>query len=525
MKNKLLSLLLIVALLACTVPVNAGRRGPYRPNLKDFQRELQRIGGSNLVAYWPIDDVSGTEFRDLGPNNEPLTITGVTLDQRGPPQLGKSGLWDGINDVGSQKVYEDETGSSWGPTVHGFSLVDGNAFLRVEGVDLSPFAGVAGSDTPYMVVVKDDAGSKVAWGYIAEADAAEALATTGGPLNDGELIANPGFETAGAGDPDFWANWLETAGDGAIADEGTLVHGGSHAAKLTAGAPTQFTRIVQIDAVTAGKRYKLTFWTRGDGTYEGRYRLYDVDNAGIIFGYTATGVSGTAYTEIVIYFTAPAGCTQARLELYCPSTDTGIAYFDDVSIKEVLHVGTDGVHLVSTRDGSTRNWAGIDGSFAYNDSAYTFQVFSSLFQQTGSLTVGAWVKMGTAASQEIISKLIAADNDGFVLRTDASGFAEFAIGDGTDTQAATDDAALNTTGWYLLVGVHDGTNAYVYVQGIQEASQAQSAPGDLSQTFGIGSDGVGFGNFNGSHAFLMSKALTAAQVKRLFSIGSRTHGG
>ena len=39
-----------------------------------------------------------------------------------------------------------------------------------------------------------------------------------GLAND-NLLANPGFETAGGGDPDFWANWTETAGDGALANE------------------------------------------------------------------------------------------------------------------------------------------------------------------------------------------------------------------------------------------------------------------------------------------------------------------
>src|SRR3972149_3921648 len=51
-----------------------------------------------------------------------------------------------------------------------------------------------------------------------------------------EHLANGGFETAGAGGADVWGSWTETAGDGALANETTLVHGGADAAKSTAGA-------------------------------------------------------------------------------------------------------------------------------------------------------------------------------------------------------------------------------------------------------------------------------------------------
>src|SRR3990172_7900670 len=47
-------------------------------------------------------------------------------------------------------------------------------------------------------------------------------------------ILNPGFEVAGAGGADIWANWVETAGDGALANETTEVHSGVDAAKMTA---------------------------------------------------------------------------------------------------------------------------------------------------------------------------------------------------------------------------------------------------------------------------------------------------
>jgi hypothetical protein len=60
------------------------------------------------------------------------------------------------------------------------------------------------------------------------------VAPTITPTYGSERLQNAGFETAGAGGADVFANWTEqVAGASSIADEGALVHGGSHAAKMT----------------------------------------------------------------------------------------------------------------------------------------------------------------------------------------------------------------------------------------------------------------------------------------------------
>jgi len=146
-----------------------------------------------------------------------------------------------------------------------------------------------------------------------------------------ELVANPGFETPGVGDPDFWDDWLETAGDGALAHT-AVVHAGADACEATAGA-TANTLVEQSVGVQANRRYKLSFWTRGDAVNAGRYRLYDDDGFADIIALVSTGVTGAVYTEVAVYFVAPAGCMNARIYLHCPVANGGIAYFDDVSIR------------------------------------------------------------------------------------------------------------------------------------------------------------------------------------------------
>jgi hypothetical protein len=163
-----------------------------------------------------------------------------------------------------------------------------------------------------------------------------------------ERNTNIGFETAGGGDPDFWADWNESAGDGALADEGVLIHGGSHACKATAGATANTYVSRQLSSLTSLAPYTFSFWTRGDGTYAGRYAIWDATNAAWIQTLTTTGVTGTTYTQVVHHFTAPAGCVAVTLFLYCPADNTGIAYFDDTSLREQQ---TSGLVTIGEADG------------------------------------------------------------------------------------------------------------------------------------------------------------------------------
>src|SRR5574337_529672 len=97
---------------------------------------------------------------------------------------------------------------------------------------------------------------------------------TGKAVAATELLYNTGFETAGAGGADVFANWSEFAGTGVIADEGVVVHAGSHAAKLTAGT-TRNTTLNQFINVLPGQVCTLSLWTQGDGTNAGRYQVRD----------------------------------------------------------------------------------------------------------------------------------------------------------------------------------------------------------------------------------------------------------
>ena len=148
-----------------------------------------------------------------------------------------------------------------------------------------------------------------------------------------ELIANPGFETAGAGPPTF-LSWVELLTHGTVTDEGADVHAGSHAALLTSTAADTDHYIHQSFVVVPGEKYTLSFWTHGDGVNDGLYGVRDLTNGAWIIDRTTqhTGVTGAAYTLVSATFTIPVACISLRIYLNGTGVNAGKVYFDDASL-------------------------------------------------------------------------------------------------------------------------------------------------------------------------------------------------
>lgn len=145
------------------------------------------------------------------------------------------------------------------------------------------------------------------------------------------LVANPGFETAGAGGADVFSAWYEVNSNGAIAQDTGVYCGGLASVKLTDGS-TDNTYVRATFGVLPGKTYTFSFWTRGDGANAGRYSVYDVSNAINIVALTSTGVTGTTWTQVTFNLTAPAGCYIIQFNPRSPAPNDSYAYFDDVSV-------------------------------------------------------------------------------------------------------------------------------------------------------------------------------------------------
>lgn len=234
-------------------------------------------------------------------------------------------------------------------------------------------------------------GSLVGYWPMWELSGASAIELSG---KTGEMAVNAGFETAGAGGADVFANWTETATGGTITQTttGGEFRGGAAAAKLarTTGSPY----LEQAVQVRPGATGLYTFWTRGDGTNAGRYYVYDVSNASDIIGLTSTGVAGTDFAQVSASFGAPAGCSQILLGLIASSVNSSIAYFDDVSLTALLCGKYVGPTIGQPGIGDGRTAVFFDGN---NDYVNMYSPgFASAFNTTEG-TVALWAKVNGAS--------------------------------------------------------------------------------------------------------------------------------
>jgi len=198
-------------------------------------------------------------------------------------------------------------------------------------------------------------------------------------------ILNGGFEDAGVGDPDFFADWTENVGDGTIAI-GTA-RTGSNGCRLVSGASSD-TYVHQNVTVAPDDVYSLRFFTKSftADTDIGRYNVYDVTNAAPIIALTTVNcVAGdnSNYYETSVNFTVPALCVSIRIYFRCPDTDTDRAIFDDITLTQGVEISTEhnqmtpGDNAYSEADGKVEFFWIIDGP-AGAESPYTYMVNRNL---------------------------------------------------------------------------------------------------------------------------------------------------
>jgi hypothetical protein len=80
-----------------------------------------------------------------------------------------------------------------------------------------------------------------------------------------------------------------------------------------------------------GRSYKLTGYSRGDGTNAGRIRVQNSTSVDLITCPT-TLTASTEYEVFCVSFIAPAN-GQVKVSCYCPAIIRGTSYFDDLIIQ------------------------------------------------------------------------------------------------------------------------------------------------------------------------------------------------
>ena len=110
-----------------------------------------------------------------------------------------------------------------------------------------------------------------------------------------------------------------------VEEEGTIVHGDSHAVKL-GGAGT----IYQTASCTAEARLSLSFWSKGTGTKGLKYIIYDVSNSAEITSGKAP--IGTEWQKTTVQVYAPVDCESIKITF--DADGDGPFYLDDASLLE-----------------------------------------------------------------------------------------------------------------------------------------------------------------------------------------------
>lgn len=150
------------------------------------------------------------------------------------------------------------------------------------------------------------------------------------------------------------------------------------------------------------------------------------------------------------------------------------------------------------------------------------------FKITSQISFGAWVyPSGTnLTSRYMIGKAY------WYLSYNPSGVGPFSnlvrgiiyTGGGTDAGAQLDSTAeLSTTAWTFLVVVYDGTTAYLYVNGEEDASQATT--GNITDsaskvTIGAWPDGTALFPGRVAYPFVYDRALSADEVRFMYNHGA-----
>lgn len=184
----------------------------------------------------------------------------------------------------------------------------------------------------------------------------------------------------------------------------------------------------------------------------------------------------------------------------------------DANYKGVWHLGLNG--SLSTYD-STENNNGANGGASsetgkvgacagFNGSSYIQIPHSSFLSINGNLTIEAWVKLNSNSTQQrIVSKW--GDNSSeyhFLIELTASGKAQFARSrsGGSGSVVCTGATTLNTTDWYHLAGLWDGSLQSIFVNGVSDGSTS-SGDAVVARTtnlrFGHEGDASGSLYFNG----------------------------
>lgn len=217
-------------------------------------------------------------------------------------------------------------------------------FVSSGNIDLSAYAG---SKVKIAFQYKSTTSSSATW----EIKNVKVVANgEGGGTVDPEpgegtnLLTNPGFEDWTSKLPTAWDN--ETYNTGEIVKETSIKHGGNNSLRQTSASGTN--KIQQEVAITAGKKYRISYWFLDNDTKaSSRYWFAMVGSDGKTINDINKQIQQNDYSadnaewqQVTIEFTAPAGTVKMRYEVRTyrnmdSNEAGGYIYYDDMELVEI----------------------------------------------------------------------------------------------------------------------------------------------------------------------------------------------
>lgn len=158
------------------------------------------------------------------------------------------------------------------------------------------------------------------------------------------LLTNPGFEDWTSTLPTAWDN--KTYNTGEIVKETSIKHSGNNSLRQTSSSSTN--KIQQEVAITAGKKYKISYWFLDNDTKaSSRYWFAMVGSDGKTINdinkqiqQNDYSTDNTEWQQVTIEFTAPAGTVKMRYEVRTyrnmdNDAAGGYIYYDDMELVEI----------------------------------------------------------------------------------------------------------------------------------------------------------------------------------------------
>ena len=185
---------------------------------------------------------------------------------------------------------------------------------------------------------------------------------------------------------------------------------------------------------------------------------------------------------------------------------------------------------------SPQNWWKLNADSVYTPSVASYSTALSFVQSqadsincgndssltpSSAISISAWIKTpyATLAYTSFVDKW---NGTGYMIELGVSGTRgrpRFQIGNQNIQTAIT----VHDDKWHHIVATCDGTTAYIYVDGNQEATGAMTLTGiTTSDTFNIGGGNPSTSSWDGeiSNLALFDSALTSTQVSTLFNFGT-----